>query len=154
MAVTDPIPEKYILLLRLAGEMALEGTCNKARVGAVFMSANAPILYMGANQCYEGGVDCREGGCNEEEGHCTNAQHAELDALDAAWDAEGDWEEGTLFVSYEVMVPHEHDDFNPDVPHVCPQHAQLLKDGGIKDVFVRKVDEHGEEFWSFRDQSW
>ena len=75
---------KHHLYLKLALEVAKEGTCPRAKVGAVLVHDSRPIS-IGYNGSPRGTEHCNKIGCwyltKGKRKHCLRAVHAELNAI-------------------------------------------------------------------------
>lgn len=60
--------------------MGSQGTCPRARVGAV-LERGGRILATGYNGSLSGEVHCDDVGCKMEDGHCVRTIHAEANAI-------------------------------------------------------------------------
>lgn len=69
-----------IYFIRIAGEVASRGTCNRKKVGAVITRDNR-ILSTGYNGAVSGADHCDQVGHAMRDNHCVRTVHAELNAV-------------------------------------------------------------------------
>lgn len=77
----DPRPSWDEYFTGIAEAVAQRATCNRAKVGAVLVSADHRILATGYNGSAPGEPHCIDVGCDVVDDHCQRTQHAEVNAV-------------------------------------------------------------------------
>jgi dCMP deaminase len=76
------------MFIEMARVVAMRGTCDRARVGAILVADNR-VVSIGYNGAPSGEPHCDEVGHHIFEGHCIRTKHAETNCIDWAikyWD--------------------------------------------------------------------
>ena len=128
-AANPPRPhwEDYFMLI--ADAVSTRMTCNRARVGAVLVSADHFILATGYGGAPPGAPHCDDQGHLMVGDHCVRTIHAEVNALAQAARHGTPTEGSTCFIT---LSP-------------CYSCAKLLVAGGIKEIIYRDPYEHIKE---------
>lgn len=89
--------DKYFL--DIAKQISTRGTCDRLRVGAVFVRESR-ILATGFNGSLPGQAHCCDVGCLMHEGHCVRCVHAESNGICQAARHGVNLEDSWLFVTH------------------------------------------------------
>lgn len=93
------------MFMRIADIVALRGTCDRARVGAVLVSSDNNIEAIGYNGAPAGEPHCDEVGHKMVDGHCVRTIHAEQNCLSKL---ENDFPTGVGYTMYVTHFPCWH----------------------------------------------
>jgi len=119
--------DDYFMLI--ADAVSVRMDCDRARVGAVLVSADRFILATGYGGAPAGSPDCDRAGHMMVNGHCVRTIHAEVNALAQAARHGTPTEGATCFVT---LSP-------------CYNCAKLLVAGGVEEIVYRDPYHHEDE---------
>ncbi len=84
----------------IAATVANRSTCQRAKVGAVFVSHDYTILSTGYNGSMSGAIHCPNTGCVMVDGHCSYTIHAEMNGVAQAAKRGISLDHSTLYVTH------------------------------------------------------
>lgn len=118
--------DKQEYLMRIVDVVSSKSTCNRKKVGCVFVNDDHEILATGYNGAPRKMVHCEDYGCLVISGHCIRATHAEANAIAQAAKRGTALEGASLFVT---MMPC----------HAC---AKMLANLKLKRIIYKEEYEH------------
>lgn len=131
-----PRPDWDTYFFEMARLVSKRATCPRASIGVVIVDDAHRVISTGYNGARAGEPHCADVGCTIFADHCVRARHAEISALDSAWQFIN------RTAAWNLPIAESGDFLKPDNPTafvvgprpVCSHCAGSLYRAGVADV--------------------